>query len=162
MTSVAEEVREDDGYEGLPFGPALPRARAHAHVHAAARTAEIREDSAGLPSLPSPADRARVWLAQTTGKATPAITAVLEKPGTLMHAQPPTFRQAQLRHHECASHYAHAWSRGPRVAYGYGHMLLIKAPLGYAEWATDSPLRGTIHVLLGLAVWLGLLLGGYL
>lgn len=80
----------------------------------------------------------------------------------LANAQLPTFRQAQRRHHECAGHYGHPVPRGLRLAYGYGHMTLIKPLLNYTEWATDSPLRGTIHVLLALVIWLGLLAGGYL
>ena len=59
-------------------------------------------------------------------------------------------------------HYGHVVPRLLRLAYGDVHLVFVKAPLNYAEWATDSPLRGTVHVLLGLAVWLGLLLGGYL
>jgi hypothetical protein len=153
MTAVADEHEE-----GMPFGPVLLRPPARAHARASAMDLEPGEVLPQVPSLPPRTERARVRAAQVIG----GTTAVLEKPGTLMHAQPPTFRQAQLRHHECAGHYAHPLARAPRVAYGYGHMLCIKAPLNYVEWATDSPLRGTIHALLGLAVWLGLLLGGYL
>ena len=39
------------------------------------------------------------------GQAAVRGLAVLDKPGSLVHAQPPTFRQAWDRHRECAGHY---------------------------------------------------------
>lgn len=140
--------------EGLPFGPALPRPR-------------TRKGTAGtgpgeLPrEVPPPGslDRIRLWATQTLA---PAITTIAARQGTLADSQPPTFRQARARHHECAGHYTNWLARGQRLVYGYLHMALIKPALNYAEWATESELRAVIHVLLAAAVWLGLLLGGQL
>lgn len=148
MTSVNEEVLEDV-HEEVPVS--LARVRV-------CRLGEDPEDSGEVPPQVPSFPRVRAWAVNAQASA----AALLEKPGTLLHAQPPTFRQAHVRHRECAGHYGHPAASRSRAVYGYGHMLAIKAPLNYIEWATDSPLRGTIHVLLGLAVWLGLLLGGYL
>jgi hypothetical protein len=104
-----------------------------------------------LPSFPSRQERAQSRLA-----------GLASQPGTLLHAQPMTFRQAHARHRECAGHYQHPAAAGLRQAYGWLHMAFIKAPLNYLEWATQSPLGGLIHVLLGLGVYLALRLGGYL
>ena len=135
------------------------RARAHARVCAVDfESGEVPE----VPSLPSAYARVRVTVLAWQATAQAFCAKAGEHPGTLLHAQPPTFHQAHARHRECAGHCGHAVLRLLRLAYGYVHLVFVKAPLNYAEWATDSPLRGTVHVLLGLAVWLGLLLGGYL
>jgi len=112
-----------------------------------------------VPSLPAGKPsrvRARI------GKAQAARATLLEKQGTLLHSQPPTFIQAHTRHQESAAHFRNRGLAGQRMAYGWFHLTVIKPSLNYAEWATESELRLIIHVLLGLAVWLGLLLGGYL
>ena len=135
------------------------RVRAHARVCAVDfEPGEVPE----VPSLPSAYARAYATVLAWQAAAQAFCAKAGEHPGTLLHAQPPTFHQAHVRHRECAGHYGHPAARTPRLAYGYAHLVFVKAPLNYAEWATDSPLRGAIHVLLGLAVWLGLLLGGYL
>lgn len=96
------------------------------------------------------------------GRAADLAAVLLDRPGTLLHARPPSFRDAQRRHHECAGHHAGRTLYAGRLAYGYLHMALVKAPLNYAEWATDSPLRLLIHAIVGALVFAGLLLGGYL
>jgi len=158
MTAWPED-RHDTEDEGIPPGSAL-LSRARARVCAV--DFKPGEAAGGVPSLPSAYARARVTVLAWQAKAQTACAKAGEHPGTLLHAQPPTFHQAHVRHRECAGHYGHPVARMPRLAYGYVHLVFVKAPLNYAEWATDSPLRGTVHVLLGLAVWLGLLLGGYL
>jgi hypothetical protein len=136
MTSAAEDFLEDV-HE--------PRA----HVHASVLTPGIGGDHA-VPSLPS--------LAPAPGTLRVRIAVALARPGTLPDAQPMTFRQSHARHRECAAHTGGNF----RMAYGWWHMTLVKAPLNYVEWGTQTPLGMAIHILLGLAVWLGLLAGGYL
>ncbi len=130
----------------------LTRAGAQARIYAV--DSSLPPVLAGVPSLPSPAI--------TPGEPEPGwrakISAAASRPGTLPDAQPPTFRQAHARHRECAEHTGGNF----RMAYGWLHMTLVKAPLDYAEWGTQTPLGLFIHILLGLAVWLGLLAGGYL
>jgi hypothetical protein len=155
---IERTLDDREAWSGLeePPGGEVPAARDSLRSRARAREAA----RPGSPvSFPGSLDRARLWLTQTL---VPAITAVAEKQGTLADSQPPTFRQARARHKECAGHYTSSPAQAQRMAYGYLHMALIKAPLNYIEWATDSELRAVIHVALGLAAWLGLLLGGYL
>jgi len=153
------EDRHDTEAEGTSPGSA-ERSRAHARVCAV--DFKPGEAAAEVPSLPSAYARAYATVLAWQASAQAFCARAGEHPGTLLHAQPPTFHQAHVRHRECAGHYGHVALRQPRLAYGYVHLVFVKAPLNYAEWATDSPLRGTVHVLLGLTVWLGLLLGGYL
>jgi hypothetical protein len=115
-------------------------------------TAEVRAPAReGTPDA-SPREVAlrdtwTVWLAARQAY----VKGLADKSGTLLHAQPPTFKQAIVRHHECAGHYRKKPVRVARVGYGYVHTALIKAPV-----------RLSIHVLLAVAVWVALALGGYL
>jgi hypothetical protein len=137
---------DDDG--GKEGNQAVPAARATAQARTHARIIPAGDPS----SFPS---------AVAGGKAADLIAVALDRPGTLLHARSPTFREAQRRHHECASHHGSVVGSA-RLAYGYLHMVLVKAPLNYAEWATDSPLRLLIHGMLAALAFAGLLLGGYL
>ena len=137
-----------------PAEDTIPRAHA--------RDCAVETGTGELPGeVPSPGslDRIRFWWTQTL---VPAITTAAEKKGTLADSQPPTFRQARARHHECAGHYTSGLARGQRLAYGYLHMATVKPALNYLEWATESELRAVMHVLLGVAVWVGLWLAGLL
>jgi hypothetical protein len=138
------------GGTSLPDSPADDTAEARAHAREGTVPASPREVTWR--------DLFAVWIAARQGE----LRVLLDKQGTLLHAQPPTFHQAILRHHECASHYRRKPVRRARVAYGWGHTALIAAPLFYLHWATDSPLRLTIHAGLAAAVWAALILGGYL
>lgn len=151
MTVTDIRTREVVG-EGSSLTDPGPEDTAEARAHAREGT------SPGLAGEVGRRDDFAMWL--TARKA--EIAALLDKPGTLLHAQPPTFRQAHDRHWECARHYGHPVLRGSRKAYGATHNVTVKPVLNYLEWATASPLALIIHVLLGLAIWLGLRLGGYL
>jgi hypothetical protein len=146
---------EHDPEEGSPG--TSPELRSTAQTHAPARSIRPPAPSTS-PAEAVAAPEFGAWL---TG-AVEWLTGVLDKPGTLLHAGPPSFRQAHARHVECASHHQWAVARSGRLLFGYIHLACVKPALNYLEWATDSPLRLTIHVLLGVAVWLTLLLGGYL
>lgn len=144
--SWPEEIPDPDG--------TVPRAYA--------RDCAVETGPGELPGpVPSPGslDRIRLWWVQTV---VPAATAVAAKQGTLADSQPPTFRQARARHHECAGHYTNRFGRGQRVAYGYLHMATVKPALNYLEWATESELRAAIHILLAAAAWVLLLWAGLL
>ena len=75
------------------------------------------------------------------------------KPGSLVHSQPPTFKQSRDRHHECARHYGHSAIRWPRLLWGYFHLLVIKPVLNLAEWVTESPARFFIAVAVIAVIW---------
>jgi hypothetical protein len=87
------------------------------------------------------------------GQVMAAAAAVLDKPGSLVHSQPPTFRQAQDRHHECARHYGHSAIRWSRLLLGYFHLLVIMPALYLAVWVTESPARFLVAAALTAAVW---------
>jgi hypothetical protein len=87
---------------------------------------------------------------------------LLDRPGTLLHDRPPSFREAHARHAECAAHHQSWPGYWGRMLFGYAHLVSVKPALNYLEWATNSPLRLLIHVLAGVAVWGALVLGGYL
>lgn len=129
-----------------------------AQVRAPARSSQVGEPSTSLPEilaeLPLPE--------QGRPDLTDRLTALLDKPGTLLHARPLSFRQAYARHAECAAHYANPVAGWGRMLFGWIHLVCVKPALNYLEWATDAPLRLSIHVVLGVAVWAALLLGGYL
>jgi hypothetical protein len=133
---------------------AVPRA----HARDCAVETGPGEIAVPVPSPVSPPARARDWAARQRARA----VSLAEKKGSLAQSQPPTFEGALRRHHECAGHYDSRLVGGGRLLYGYVHTVTVKPVLNYLEWATDSPLSLTLHALLGVAVWLGLLWGGYL
>jgi hypothetical protein len=80
--------------------------------------------------------------------------AALDRDGSLIDAQPKTFRQARAWHHECAGHYEALAMRWPRLLWGYAHLLVIKPALNFLEWVTESPARLLVAVLLGAVIWI--------
>jgi hypothetical protein len=70
-----------------------------------------------------------------------------------VHAQPPTFRQARDRHHECASHFEAALLRYPRYLWGYFHLLIIMPALYLVVWVTESPARFFVTAALAAIIW---------
>lgn len=139
MTAVSEEAREGSSL-------AVPQEQefnAEAGAHARA--------SVTLPSaLPSTAVTERV---RQAGAVASRAADALTRPGTLLHAQPPTFRQAHDRHKECADWFRSPVLRWLRRAWGWFHLLVIKPALNGLEWVTESPLRAAIAVALTAAVW---------
>jgi hypothetical protein len=90
---------------------------------------------------------------RAAGQVASRVGALLDRPGSLVHSQPPTFRQARDRHHECACHYRHPLLRWQRLLYGYFHLLVIKPALNLAEWVTESQARFVVAALIVAAVW---------
>jgi len=74
---------------------------------------------------------------------------------SLLHAQPPSLRQAHDRHKEAAKHWEAGLIRWPRHLWGYGHTA-FKALLHIIEWVTESPARFIVAVLFLAACWLWL------
>jgi hypothetical protein len=139
VTTVREEAREGSS---LAVSPEI-NAEAGAHARA----------SVTLPSaLPSAASvTARV---RQAGELVSRAGALLDKPGTLVHAQPPTFRQAHDRHRECAAYFQLPVLRFARRAWGWFHLLVIKPALNGLEWVTESPLRAVIALAIAAVIWL--------
>jgi len=81
------------------------------------------------------------------------LAGMLNKPGSLVHAQPPTFAQARDRHHECAGHFAAPALKLLRLVWGYFHLLVVKPVLNLAEWLTESPARFFVAVALSAVIW---------
>jgi hypothetical protein len=133
MTTLREEKREEEVLPAAPDpGILCPQARAHA-------------SSVPLPSktsLQAVTERVR-----QAGDLASKAAGLLDKPGALAHSQPPSFRQARDRHHECAEHFSSAVLRGARLAWGYWH-LLVKAVLNGLEWVLESPLRFAVAALI--------------
>jgi hypothetical protein len=77
-----------------------------------------------------------------------------DRPGSLVHAQPPTFAQAHARHHERARRHETAAVRHLLLVYGYTHMVFVKSVLNALEWVTETPLRALGAAVLILIIWL--------
>ena len=137
MTTVQEAAREGSSPE-TPTAEAGPesaqRARSVTPPFATARTAVT--------------ERVRV-----AGHLAAKGMALLDKPGSLVHSQPPTFKQSRDRHHECAGHYGHSAVRWPRLLWGYFHLLVIMPVLYLVVWVTESPARFFITAILAAVIW---------
>lgn len=81
------------------------------------------------------------------------LAAMANKPGTLLHSQPPTFWQAWDRHRECAGHFGAPLLRWLRLMWACFHLLAILPPLYLLAWVTESPLRLFIATALVTAIW---------
>lgn len=139
MTTVDEAAREGSFPAGAeaPESTAEPRARA--------RTAIV---------LPAPAAlNAVTQRVRQAGQVAARAAALLDRPGSLAHSQPPTFAQSRDRHHECARHYEAPILRWPRLLWGYFHLLVIKPLLNGLEWVTESPARFFVTAALAAVIW---------
>jgi hypothetical protein len=121
-------------------------------------TAETRACARASQALPSPAapvpvtDRARTAgaaLARAAGRA----AEYLDRPGSLVHAQPPTFARAREQHLEAAARHDIAPVRHLRLIWGYAHLLIIKPVLNGLEWVTETPARFLIAVIVVVIVY---------
>lgn len=112
------------------------------------RTRASSVTPAALPSLEAVTQRVR-----GAGQFAAKGAALLDRPGSLVHSQPPTFRQARDRHHECAAHFGVPLLRFARLLWGYFHLLAIMPVLYLAVWLTESPLRFLVAVAATGAVW---------
>jgi hypothetical protein len=117
------------------------------------RQARTCATSVPLPSLDAPvpvterARAVRLLLARAAD--------YLDRPGSLVHAQPPTFARAREQHHEAARRRAAVpLLAGARLAWGYFHLILIKPVLNFLEWVTETPLRFFAAVILCVIVWI--------
>lgn len=139
MTTVAEEVKEGSSPElrDVPESTAQSRACARESV---TPPASVTRDAV-------------TQSARAARQAAVRAVAILDKPGSLAHSQPPTFAQARDRHHECAGHFSAPVLRWLRLTWGYAHLLLLKPALNLAEWITESPARLFITAALAAAVW---------
>jgi hypothetical protein len=78
----------------------------------------------------------------------------LDRPGSLVHAQVPTFARARELHHDAAGRHSARPFAHMRLVWGYGHLLLIKPVLNFLEWVTETPLRFFAAVTLCVIVWI--------
>jgi len=140
MGTLSDEAER----EGSP----LPR------VQAPESNAEPRaypRESVALSSLPALApvtERARA-----AGAALARAAEYLDRPGSLVHARPPSLARAREFHQGAAARHGAPALRAARLLYGYLHLLLVKPSLNFLEWATETPLRLAVAVIIGLVVW---------
>lgn len=139
MTTAVEEVREGSSL------PVPPEPGPTAEARARARNSVVPD--AEIPSSVVTDGIRRVGQAAVRG------VALLDKPGSLVHSQPPTFRQSWDRHLECAGHYEAVMLRVPRYLWGCLHLFVLKPLLNLAEWITESPARFFVAVTLGAVIW---------
>ena len=139
MTTVSEEkeVPEEVSLEVAPESPC--------------GQVRTRTSSVALPS--ASARTAVTQRVRQAGQAASRVGALLDRPGSLVHSQPPTFRQARDRHHECAGHYRHPLLHLPRLLWGYFHLLVVMPVLYLAVWLTESPARFFIAAAVAASVW---------
>ena len=137
MTEIREAVREGSPPEILP---PTPEAESAQRVRSVAQPASI-----AVQAVTDSAQAARRFLV--------SVPASLDRRGSLFDAQPPTFRQARTRHHECADHFQAGLLRWPRYVWGYFHLLIVKPLLNLAEWVTESPARFFVAVIIVAVIW---------
>lgn len=120
------------------------------------RQARTRAISVALPpetasatALDSVTERVR-----QAGEIASKAAALLDRPGSLAHSQPPTFRQAWDRQMECARHYGTPAVRWLRALWGAVHVLLVKPGLNLAEWVCESPARFVTALAILAAIWI--------
>lgn len=141
MTTASEVAREEA--EAVAPEPSPEPLRRQARTRASSVT-----QAASTASQPV-TQRVRA-----AGRALSSSAALLDKPGSLVHSQPPTFRQARDRHHECAHHFEAALLRYPRLLWGYLHLLTIKPALNLAEWITETPARFFVALIVAIVIWI--------
>lgn len=144
------ERKEREG-SSLPAVQA-PESTADAGARARASVALPSRAASGLVT-----QRARAAghaAARTAERGSVLAARYLDRPGSLVHAQPPTLARAREQHHEAAARHNGALLRCLRLAWGYFHLLLVKPALNGLEWATETPARFTVAVIIGLVVWL--------
>src|SRR5262249_33430664 len=94
VTTDVEEAEEGSSLADAQEGESSGQMRACA--------TSVAPDELPSPGVVTDGIR-RAWqVASLTGTF---MAGMLNKPGSLVHAQPPTFAQARDRHHECAGHF---------------------------------------------------------
>jgi hypothetical protein len=125
----SDEIADKEVREGSPAPTAQDGINAQARAHARAILAP--PTSISLQAITDSAQALRRTFA--------SAATYMDRPGTLVDAQPPTFRQARQEHHRCAAHFNALLFAWPRLAWGYAHIIAIKAPLYFAEMVSFSP-----------------------
>lgn len=143
MTTVDEEAREGS----LPAAYQNPEITADAGAHARASVA-LPSPTALVPVTQRARDAGRA-AARMAGRT----AEYLDRPGSLVHAQPPTLARARERHHEAAARHGAPLLRFLRLGWGYVHLILVKPLLNLLEWVTETPARFFIAVILGVIVY---------
>jgi hypothetical protein len=128
------EIATEEGKEGTSLES--PRPAANPESAQRARSLPFPSPAALAPV----AERVRTVadFAVRTGVKAAELT---DRPASLIHAQPPTFVEARVRHHERARSHRWAVARTLHFVYGYLHMVLIKPALNFLEWVTETPSR---------------------
>ena len=140
MTTASEEKQ---GEKEVPPGAAVEPLRREARTCATSLT----------PAFPVASDA--VTQGVRAGRLVLARSAAaLDRDGSLIDAQPKTFRQARAWHHECAGHYEALAMRWPRLLWGYAHLLIIKPALNFLEWVTESPVRLAVAAAVAAVIWI--------
>lgn len=140
MTTVSQEQAREGSF---PAAPQVPESTASLRGCA-------REDTSPAALLPSTEVTQRV---RALRGAFLRVTEFLDRPGSLAHAQLPTFARARERHHEAAGRHNAPVFRVARLAWAYWHLLLIKPALNFLEWVTETPLRFLGAVILAVVIW---------
>ena len=91
--------------------------------------------------------------AQSAGRVLARAAEVMDRPGSLAHAQPPSLARAREMHHEAAARHEATVLRHLRLLWGYAHLIFIKTVLNGMEWVTETPLRFLVTVAVGLVVY---------
>ena len=91
--------------------------------------------------------------AQAASLAVTFGAGMLNKPGSLVHSQPPTFAQAWDRQLECARHFNALFLRWPRYWWGVAHTFVIKPALNFAEVVTASPAWFFVSLAIAVVIW---------
>ena len=138
MTNVQEEAREV-----RPADFPSPEGEAESAQ---------RAESLTLP--PSISRQVVTDSAQIARRAYASAVAFLDREGSLVDAQPMTFREAREHHHRCGSCYSVPLIKVMRLAWGYFHLLVIKPVLNLAEWVTESPARFFVAVIISTVIWI--------
>jgi hypothetical protein len=140
MKTFSDEAQREGS---LPVVAQSPESTAEARAHARASVA-----------LPSPASLEPVTeRARAAGQALARAAEYLDRPTSLVHAQPPTLARAREQHHEAAARHEVRFFGHLRLLWGYGHLLVVKTVLNGLEWVTETPVRFFAAVILGLIVW---------
>lgn len=117
-------------------------------------TAEPRACARAIVALPPPAALVPVTgRARSAGHALARVAEVMDRPGSLVHARPPSLARAREAHREAAARHETAVLRHLRLLWGYAHLIFVKSALNLLEWVTETPLRFLVAVILGAVIW---------
>ena len=141
--TASEEQREGKEVLSDPVPESLRR-------QVRARASSVTPGEGSSPGVVTDSIRRSWQVASLTGTF---LAGMLNKPGSLIHAQPPTFAQAWDRHLECARHYEALALRWPRYWWGVVHTLVIKPALNFLEVVTASPAWLFVTCAVAFVIW---------